>query len=172
MLPNPQVGCAVCKNNEQRRRKGRNMKNSLKNMNLLNLRCLWDIHMDISGRSLEVQVWIQIRVRGKGLGVPCLELIVRGKNRWTCQKKKECRATFLGIILAFGKRERKAREDCHRKSSLREENRSMYCLSVTRQKRILRRQVGRIKEGSRKVRTGRSLDLVIKRSLRPWRGQL
>lgn len=56
MLPNPQVGCAVCKNNEQRRRKGRNMKNSLKNMNLLNLRCLWDIHMDISGRSLEVQV--------------------------------------------------------------------------------------------------------------------
>lgn len=78
----------------------------------------------------------------------------------------------MGIILAFGKRERKAREDCHRKSSLREENRSMYCLSVTRQKRILRRQVGRIKEGSRKVRTGRSLDLVIKRSLRPWRGQL
>lgn len=32
------------------------MKNSPKNMNLLNLSCMWDICMDISGRSLEVQV--------------------------------------------------------------------------------------------------------------------
>lgn len=32
------------------------MMNSPKNINLLNLRCPWDIQMDVSGRSLEVQV--------------------------------------------------------------------------------------------------------------------
>lgn len=45
------------------------------------------------------------------------------------KKNKECKVAFLGIILALGKREIKARKDCRRKSSLREENRHVLPLN-------------------------------------------
>lgn len=50
MPPSSQAGVAIYKNNEQRRRKGGNMMNSPKNINLLNLRpvghpdgCVWQV---------------------------------------------------------------------------------------------------------------------------------
>lgn len=63
------------------------------------------------------------------------------------KESKECKVAFLEIIIDFGKRERKARKDYHRRSSLREENRSLCYLGIPRKKGILERQEGRMKEG-------------------------
>lgn len=46
------------KNNKQRKRKGRN---TMKNTNLLNLRCCWDVQRDRPSRSLEMQVGSQVK---------------------------------------------------------------------------------------------------------------
>lgn len=51
------------------------------------------------------------------MGVIFAELIVGGKKSMNLLKEesKEYRVAFLGIILAFGKKETKARKDHHRK---------------------------------------------------------
>lgn len=76
------------------------------------------------------------------------------------KKNKECEVAFLGIILAFGKRERKAREDCHRKSSLREENRQVLSLNCRAKENFKERLGGSKKGWWRKVRTGEEPGLV------------
>lgn len=54
------------------------------------------------------------------MGIIFVEFIVGKKKSMNLLKEesKECRVAFLGIILAFGKRETKARKDLHRKSGL------------------------------------------------------
>lgn len=56
------------------------------------------------------------------MGVTCLALIVGGNIDELAKKEKRMQVAFLGIILAFGKKERKARRNCGRSSSLREEH--------------------------------------------------
>lgn len=56
------------------------------------------------------------------------------KSRLAGPKETKNAVSFLWIILAFVKRERKARTDCHQKNGLREENGRAQGLGTARQK--------------------------------------
>ena len=72
----------------------------------------------------------------------------------------------MGIVLAFWKRERKARKDCHRKKKCPEGRKQESVVCELQGKRKFKETGGRIKEGSRKARTEKGpLDVVVKRSL-------
>lgn len=68
------------------------------------------------------------------------------------KKNKECKGEFLGIILAFWKRERKARRDCrHRKKKWPEGKKQESVVSLNyKAKESLRRQAGGSKRGQEK----------------------
>lgn len=81
------------------------------------------------------------------------------------KKNKECKVAFLGIILAFGKREKSQKRLSWKKWPEGREQESVVSLNFKAKENF--KEIGEeIKEGSTEVRTEKqSLHVVIRRSL-------
>lgn len=79
----------------------------------------------------------------------------------------------MGVILDLGKKERMPEKIVTEKKWPEGRKQESVVSLNFKAKEILRRQVGKIQEGSRKVRPekGPLNVVIIKRSLWPWRGQ-
>jgi hypothetical protein len=66
------------------------------------------------------------------------------------KKSEECKVA-LGLILAFGKREREANKDLHGGRGLRDGPKGLCCLWTEGKRRILRNLAGSMEQGSRKL---------------------